>query len=109
VLYEALAILHQRGWTQGITRNPATGEVDLLGAVAIAAGAPIGAVTEQPDLLQSVVPQAMRPAAYVAWEALEWSVGDDPLLWQDQTGRTFKEVASALVRAANRLEIAIRP
>lgn len=108
VLYRALATLEQRGWVQGVTRDPATGEVDLLGAIAIAAGSPIGMVTEQPDLLQAVVPEAMRPAAYVAWEVLEWAVGDDPVHWQDQPERTFAEVKRAIVKAADRLEIAIR-
>jgi len=108
VLRKALVVLEQRGWIQGVTRDPSSGRVDLLGAIAIAAGAPIGSVTEQPDLLQAVVPEAMRPAAYVAWEALEWAVDDDPVAWQDQSERTYSEVMRAIVRAADRLEIAVR-
>lgn len=108
VLRKALVVLEQRGWIQGVTRDPSSGRVDLLGAIAIAAGAPIGLVTEQPDLLQVAVPEAMRPAAYVAWEALEWAVDDDPVAWQDKSERTYSEVLRAIVRAADRLEIAVR-
>lgn len=108
VLRKAREILGQRGWSQGVTRDFVTGEVDLIGAVALAAGSKVSDVDDRPDLLQTSVPEANRPAAYVAWETLEWVVGEDPLVWQDSQNRTIFDMFKALSRAAEHLEIAQR-
>jgi hypothetical protein len=108
VLRKAREILGTRGWSQGVTRDLVTGEVDLLGAIALAAGAKVSDVDDRPDLLIVSVPEANRPAAYVAWEALEWAVDADPLEWQDSSDRSIFDVLKALVKAAEMLEIACR-
>ena len=108
VLRKAREILGTRGWTQGITRDYVTGEVDLLGAVALAAGAKVSDVDDRPDLLQTSVPEARRPAAFVAWETLGWVVDGDPLEWQDSQDRTIFDLFKVLNTAAERLEISIR-
>jgi hypothetical protein len=108
LLRDAVVTLRERGWTQGATRQPRSGAVDVLGALAIAAGALIRDVDDRSDLLTTSVPIARRAAALVAWEALTWAVEDDPVHWQDMAGRQLDEVVKALERAALRLEIAVR-
>lgn len=108
VLRKAVAILGERGWTQGATRDLHTGEVDILGAIALAAGAKVSEVDDRPDLLTTSVPPARRAAALVAWEALEWAVDGDPVSWQDFGSRRFHDVVRVIQKAADRLAISIR-
>lgn len=108
VLRGAIKVLRDRGWTQGATRDLQTGEVDILGAVAIAAGAKIADVDDRPDLLTVSVPEARRAAALIAWEALEWACDADPVEWQDSGSRRIHDVVGVLNKAAERLTIAIR-
>jgi hypothetical protein len=108
VLRKAVAVLGERGWTQGVTRDLHTGEVDILGAVALAAGARVSEVDDRPDLLTTSVPPARRAAALIAWETLEWAVDGDPVLWQDSGQRRFHDVARVIQKAADRLAIAIK-
>ena len=108
VLRGAVRVLRDRGWTQGATRDLETGEVDVLGAVAIAAGAKVSDVDDRPDLLTSSVPEARRAAALVAWEVLEWAVDGDPVEWQDKGGRRLDDVVKVLNKAAERLTMAVR-
>ena len=109
VLRESISVLRKRGWVQGVTRDLETGSVDLLGAIAIAAGAPIMQVDDRPDLLLSAVPEARQAAAMVAWEALEWACDeDDPVAWQDFGGRRLEDVVKVINKAADRLQIAVR-
>jgi hypothetical protein len=108
VLRGAVRVLRDRGWTKGATRDLETGEVDVLGAIAIAAGAKIGEVDDRPDLLTTSVPVARRAAALAAWEALEWACDAEPVEWQDNGSRRIHDVVGALTKAADRLTIAIR-
>jgi hypothetical protein len=106
VLRHAAMLLIERGWVRGVTRDISTGRVDVLGAIALAAGAKVRDVDDRPDLLLSAVPMARRAAAAVAWEALEWACGDDPIAWQDR--HDIVDIVTALHAAANRLDIAVR-
>lgn len=108
ILREAVLVIRKRGWTQGVTRDLQTGSVDVLGAVAIAAGAPIMKVDDRPDLLTASVPEAQQAAVMVAWELLEWACDGDPVAWQDRGGRRLEEVVRMLNKAADRLDIAVR-
>lgn len=108
VLRIAIEVMDSRGWIKGLTKNFDTGEVDVLGAIAIASGAKIKDVDDRPDLLQTSVPEARRPAAYVAWESLEYVVNGDPLEWQDQSDTSYQQVKQACLRAAEMLERAYR-
>lgn len=108
VLRGAIRVLRDRGWTQGATRDLETGEVDILGAVAISAGAKVSDVDDRPDLLTTSVPLARRAAALIAWETLEWAVDGDPVEWQDKGGRRIDEIVRALTKSAERLTMAVR-
>ena len=108
VLRTAIEVMDSRGWIKGLARNFDTGEVDVLGAIAIAAGAKIKDVDDRPDLLQTSVPEARRPAAYAAWESLEYVVNGDPVEWQDRNDVSCQQVKQACLRAAEMLERAFR-
>lgn len=108
ILKKTIHVLAERGWSKGVTRDLLTGEVDLLGAVAIASGAPISQVDDRPDILSDSVPVGRRAAAQVAWEALEWACDGDPVEWQDSYSVKMSDVVAAIRKAIDRLSIAIR-
>jgi hypothetical protein len=81
-----------------------TGAVDLWGALLLASGVKVGRVND--DTPDSDIPAAWQAAVVVAWEALDWACGQDPISWQDT--KTLGEVVVAIDKAATRLEIAIR-
>jgi hypothetical protein len=106
VLRLASDLITERGMAKGVTRDISTGRLDVLGAIALAAGAKVKDLDDRPDLLSVAVPLARRAAAFVAWEALEWVCDDDPVSWQDR--HSLDDVVRALDVAATRLEIAVR-
>lgn len=108
ILKKTIHVLAERGWSKGVTRDLVTGEVDLLGAVAIASGAPISQVDDRPDILSDSVPIARRAAAQAAWEALEWACDGDPVEWQDCYSVKINDVVAAIRKAIDRLSIAMR-
>lgn len=103
VLARAATVIRTRGWTCGVTCSRAG--VDILGAVAIGAGAKIGAIDDRPDLLETVVPERNRLAALAAWHVLECAI-DDPVAWNDEPGRRATDVIDLLEQAACRLAVA---
>jgi hypothetical protein len=104
LLRKAASILIDRGLAIGVTRNIQTGEVDLWGALLLASGVKVGRVNN--DTLDSEIPTAWQAAVVVAWEALDWACGCDPITWQDT--KTLNEVLVVLNKAATRLDIALR-
>jgi hypothetical protein len=105
ILERTLAILQQRGWTPGVHRNMVTGEVDIIGAMGIASGVMISQIDDSFGIPSDLIPQAKRPAVFVALEASEWAVDCDLTAWQDQMGRSFDDVKKALQRAIDHLGI----
>lgn len=108
ILRGAIKVLRDRGWSKGATRDLETGEVDVLGAIAIAAGAKISNVYDRPDLLLAAVPPARCASALIAWEALEWAIDGEPVEWQDKGSTRISDVVAALTKAADRLSISVR-
>lgn len=106
ILEKTILILEARGWTPGVRRNMVTGEVDIIGAMGIAAGTRIGSIDEAFDVSSNLIPQAKRPAVFVAVEAAEWAVDCDLTAWQDELGRSFIDVKKALQKAILHLRIA---
>lgn len=106
ILKKTILVLESRGWTPGVRRNMATGEVDIVGAMGIAAGMKISAIDDDFDMSSELIPQAKRPAVFVALEAAEWVVDCDLTAWQDQQGRSFMDVKKALQEAILHLQIA---
>jgi hypothetical protein len=104
ILRDAITVLGTTGWTRGITRDQITGEVDVLGAILIAAGLPPALVDpEGNDASLADVPVARRPAAFYAWEALDARLDADPQAWNDAPGRTIDEVLWILTSTADAL------
>lgn len=106
LLRSAADIIKDRHLAKGVTRDIGSGRVDILGAIALAAGAKVKDIDDRPDLLTSSVPPANRAAAAIAWEALEWACGDDPTAWQDRVDNENDVILMFLI-AASRLEIAL--
>lgn len=105
ILEETLLILQKRGWTPGVHRNMVTGEVDIIGAMGIASGVTVSQIDDSFDVPSELIPQAKRPAVFVALEASEWAVDCDLTAWQDQIGRSFTDVEKALQKAIDHLGI----
>jgi hypothetical protein len=82
-----------------------TGEVDIIGAMGIASGVMISQIDDSFGVPSDLIPQAKRPAVFVALEAAEWAVDCDLTAWQDQMGRSFVDVKKALQRAIDHLGI----
>lgn len=95
LLDEAANIIRSRGWTQGIAVDPRTKKVDILGAVAIAAGCRESKIFEDGFPLLAA-PLTSRVAALRAWEVLDSQLMEDPLTWNDRQGRSSEEVLSLL-------------
>lgn len=107
ILEKTLKILEDRGWTPGVHRNMITGQVDIVGAMGIAAGVEIGKIDGDFGIESNLIPQAKRPAVFVALEVAEWAVDCDLTAWQDQMGRSFSDVKKALQRAIDHLRIVV--
>lgn len=103
VIRNAIDVIRQRGWTQGVTCS--TSGVDILGAILIAAGAPIGDIDDRSDPLETLVPVTRRAAALAAWHAIDAALGD-ALAWNDEPGRRTSEVVDLLEWTADRLTFA---
>lgn len=107
LLEDAASLLRQRGLAKGVRINPEEGSIDLIAALALAAGA------KEKELVSSVsisdfglIPtnEARFMAAYDVLDAvLMW----DPEEWADRPERTVLEVAKVMSKAAWRLKIAI--
>lgn len=109
ILEETLSVLEARGWTPGVRRNMVTGEVDIIGAMGIAAGTKISDIDDTFDISSNLIPQAKRPAVFVALEVAEWAVDCDLTAWQDRQGRSFTDVKKALQEAIVHLRIVALP
>lgn len=106
LLRSAADVMTERGLARGVTRDIGSGKVDMMGALALAAGAKVKDIDDRDDLLTTAVPMANRAAAAVAWEALEWASGGDPLAWQD-IAQSEQDVILMFRIAASRLDIAL--
>lgn len=107
LLESAAALLRQRGLAKGVRVNPEDGSIDLIAALAIAAGA------KESDLLSSVsisdikmVP--VNEARFVAsYDVLDAMLMEDPEEWADRADTTTLDVAKIMSKAAWRLRVAI--
>lgn len=84
VLGDAADILEVRGLNRGSVIHPFTGEVDIWGALCLAAGAREQDLDDHPDLIDDSVPQPSRGLVEVAYRAVSLMVGDDASNWGDQ-------------------------
>ena len=103
ILREARAVIERRGWARGVSWDPRTGRVDILGAVAVAAGCSPKETLTSPFPLAHA-PIARRVGALTAWEALDATLDEDPVEWNDALERTEQQVAHLLISVATILE-----
>jgi hypothetical protein len=101
ILRRASVILLERGWTQGATLDPKSGSVDVLGAIALAAGVKVKCLLD--DDVLATIPRAIMPGALLAIEALDAHLGQYPVTWNDAAGRQIEQVRQAADRVADLL------
>lgn len=107
LLEEAANLLRQRGLAKGLRVDPESGNIDLIAALAIAAGA------KEKDLMSSVsisdisvVP--VNEARFMAsYDILDAILMEDPEEWADKPEVTVQQVAKLMSKAAWRLKIAV--
>lgn len=109
ILRRAAILLEKRGWNKAMNYDPSTGQVDIVGALALAAGVKVMRFRDTTDPLGEAVPFGRRAASMVAYEALQWACDADPVEWQADPQRTLADLLDALSRAATRLEIGLLP
>jgi len=107
VLREASAIVGRIGHSKGAVRNPRTGGVSVVGAIACACGVRWERLTDDEEELVSLIPTANLPRALLAWECVENAV-DDLYAWEDDPSTTKENVVSLLVRCSDRMAIVVR-
>jgi hypothetical protein len=107
LLEDAANILKTRGLAKGLRINPENGNVDLVAALAIAAGA------VEKDLLSSasitdfwLIP-ANEARFHASYEVLDAVLMEDPEEWADHPNRTASDVAKLMSKTAWRLKAAI--
>lgn len=103
----AADVLAERGLAKGIRLNPANGSVDLIAALAIAAGADPKNVNGSYTFFDTGVPSVKEGILLVAIDVLEAILMADPEEWADSPGVRPHDVERVLRQAATRLRIAI--
>lgn len=107
LLESAAQLIRQRGLAKGVRVNPEDGSVDLIAALALAAGA------KEKDLMSSVgimdfdVIPANQARFVAAYDTLDAFLMEDPEGWADGPQVSSKDVAKLMSKAAWRLKTAI--
>lgn len=91
LIEQAVKILLERGQSIGLMLNPETGEIDVAGALCLAAGA------SESDLLKGDefdcgIPQSNMPYFYEAIDCIQHCVGEYVTTWSDRSG--LNEIAN---------------
>lgn len=100
ILTDAAVLLERKGWTQGVCYDAKHHRLDMVGAIAHAAGVKISVLAKCEDPLTECAP-AVTPAVAVAVEELEARLNADITEWNDLPHRTEEQVLVALRAAAN--------
>lgn len=102
ILRKAAVVLLERGWTQGAVLDPKSGGVDVLGAIALAAGVRVKCLLD--DDVLATVPRAVVPGALFAVEALDAYLDQYPVAWNDAADRRAEQVRQTLNGVADLLD-----
>lgn len=108
VLRRGVAVLEQRGLAKGAVRNPATGQVDINGALQLACGVRFNDLTDDIAETIAMVPPANLPAFLEAWTAVDATV-DGVEDWQDHPSTDVDDACSVMLRVAEVLERRVLP
>lgn len=101
LLLNAAIVLQQRPFLQGTIKHRASGGVDMMGALAIAAGARFDSLSD--NLCQMVIPSRREVSFYAAVDLIESSIDTDLSTWNDEPGRTKEEAIALFERLANEI------
>jgi len=104
VLMAASVLVSTKGHSKGAVKDPADGSVSVIGAIAVACGARWEKLTDDEEVLISIVPRCNLPAAMLAWECVE-AMSDDLYAWEDSPSTTKEDVVRFLVKCSDRMAI----
>ena len=107
VLRAASVVVSERGHSKGAVRDPSDGSVSVVGSIAVASGAKWERLSDDEEVLMSLVPRTNLPAAMLAWECAE-AMSDDLYAWEDSPSTTKDDVVAFLVRCSDRMAIVTR-
>lgn len=102
----AAEVLAERGLAKGVRFDPADGSVDLVAALAIAAGAPVRHLLSSVSLLDTGVPAVAEARLHLALDVLD-ALRPEPEAWADLPATSGSEVERLLRQAAMRLRVAV--
>lgn len=106
LLEQAANVLEERGLAKGLRLNPATGEVDLVAALAIAAGAKPSDLIASSTLLDTGLPDNKQMLLHATMDALD-ALRNEPDIWADSDTVTVADVQSLFRETAVLLRSAI--
>lgn len=107
LLLNAATLIGERGLAKGLRVDPETGNIDLIAALAITAGAAEGELMSSVSITDFRVTPASEAKFMVAYEVLDAVLMEDPEQWADRPETTQNEVCDLMFKAAWRLKIAI--
>ena len=103
VLHRAAKVLRRRGLAKGACYDPTTGAVDTVGALQMACGVKVTALTDDMFDAVAVVPRAHLHGFTQAWLALDATV-DGLEEWQDMPSTKVDDVLRLLESVAELFE-----
>jgi hypothetical protein len=106
LLERAADVLAERGLAKGLRYQPADGSVDLVAALALAAGARPSDVMSSVTLLDLGVPAVAEGPLHAALDVLD-ALCPEVEAWADAPDVTASDVERLLRQAAMRLRIAV--
>jgi hypothetical protein len=107
LLLEAATLIRSRGWSRLVYRDPASGALDAVGALCVAAGAKPHLVVDRDDIISFCVPESKQAAVLVAIEVLSHVLKDDLVAWQCVRANCEAELLNGMKVAASLLKNAI--
>jgi hypothetical protein len=107
LLEDAASILRTRGLAKGVRINPENGNVDLVAALAIAAGAAEKDLISSASITDFQLIPVNEARFHACYEVLDSVLMEDPETWADHTDRTALDVAKLMSKTAWRLKAAI--
>jgi hypothetical protein len=106
---QARLLMRRRGWYRGGYLHRPTGAVDLLGALALAAGARPGELPRDRDLLLALYAVEDELVLLLGVDPTAVDAGEFLARWQDQPARTLDQVDRLLADLIAALAVDGRP
>lgn len=103
-LNRAADLIEQRGWIQGVAIHRNSGAVDIHGAIALSFGVPEDEIVDDEYAMAEFVPKNRYGFYLSTLDFIEGFVQQYPKTYNDELGRTKKEIVMTLRNAAAELD-----